>query len=63
MTTERRERIMHVLQEVARDVENDVKRFEGAPFNGKTVAEYFGCQAAAIKAVADILLAVVEDRE
>lgn len=44
-----------VLQEIARDAEADVKRFEGAPFNGRTVAEYMGCQAAAIAALAKVV--------
>ena len=44
-----------VLQEIARDAEADVDRFEGQPFSGKTVAEYMGCQAAAIKALAEVV--------
>jgi hypothetical protein len=44
-----------VLREIALDVERDVHRFEGQPFTGKTVGEYMGCQAAAIKALAEIV--------
>ena len=44
-----------VCREVANDVRSDVVRFEGQSFNGKTVAEYLGCQAAAIEALANIL--------
>ena len=53
MTTEDRRR--WVLSEIALDAERDVQRFEGQPFTGKTVAEYMGCQAAAIKALAEIV--------
>lgn len=44
-----------VCQEIARDAEADVTRFELAPFTGKTVAEYMGCQAAAIAALAKLV--------
>jgi hypothetical protein len=44
-----------VLREIALDVERDVIRFEGQPFTGRVVAEYMGCQAAAIKALAEIV--------
>lgn len=44
-----------VLQEIALDAERDVRRFEGQLFTGTTVAEYMGCQAAAIKALAEIV--------
>ena len=47
-----KERISEVMQMVADDMEADVKAFEGKPFNGRTVAEFFGNQAAAIRAVA-----------
>ena len=44
-----------VLEEIARYAEADVHRFEGQPFTGRTVAEYMGCQAAAIKALAEVV--------
>ena len=44
-----------VLEEIQRDAARDVERFEGAPFTGKTVAEYLGCQAAAISALARVV--------
>ena len=37
------------------DMENDAKNFDGQPFNGQTVAEYFGKQGAAIAALARIM--------
>ena len=36
-------------------MKNDAKNFDGRPFNGKTVAEYFGNQGAAIAALADMI--------
>jgi len=44
-----------VLEEIQRDAKRDVERFEGQPFTGKTVAEYMGCQAAAIAALARVV--------
>jgi len=35
--------------------------FDGQPFNGKTVAEYFGHQGAAVAALADILKSILEE--
>jgi hypothetical protein len=50
-----------VLREIAMDAERDVHRFEGQPFTGKTVAEYMGCQAAAIQALAEIVESLLPD--
>jgi hypothetical protein len=44
-----------VLEMIAEDMKNDAKNFDGKPFNGRTVAEYFGNQGAAIAALANIL--------
>lgn len=46
---------IEVLKLIADDMENDAKNFDGQPFNGKTVAEYFGNQGAAIAALANII--------
>jgi len=55
-------RMLEVLEMIIADVENDVSNFEGKPFNGKIVAEYFGNQAAAIQALAKIVKADIESR-
>jgi len=54
-----------VLREIAADAERDVEAFEGRPFTGKVVAEYFAYHAAAIKALAEIMqtLLPVKDEE
>jgi len=49
-----------VLEMIATDMKNDAKNFDGQPFNGKTVAEYFGNQGAAIAALANIMKLIVE---
>ena len=46
---------------IADDMKNDAAKFDGQPFNGKTVAEYFGNQGAAIAALANILKSILEE--
>jgi len=46
---------------IAKDMEDDARNFDGRPFNGKTVAEYFGNQGAAIAALANILKSILTD--
>lgn len=52
MNDEQKTKIIERLQTIATDMENDAKRFDGMPFTGKTVAEYFGNHGAAISALA-----------
>ena len=44
-----------VCIEIISDMLNDAANFDGQPFNGKTVAEYFGNHGAAIAALARIV--------
>ena len=46
---------------IAEDMEKDAANFDGRPFDGKTVAEYFGNHGAAIAALADIMRAILTD--
>ena len=55
-----RERKIEILKDIAEDMKNDAIRFDGQPFTGKTVAQYFGYQGAAIAALADILRSILE---
>jgi hypothetical protein len=48
---------------VAKDAENDVKDFEGSPFNGKTVAQYFSCHGVAINALAKIIIEMLKEEQ
>ena len=56
------DKLIAILKEIAIDMEKDAKDFDGKPFNGRTVAEYFGNQGAAIQALANILGVVVSER-
>lgn len=49
-----------VLKMIAEDMKKDAENFDGKPFDGKTVAEYFGNQGAAIAALANILKSTLE---
>ena len=49
---------IEVLNMIAEDMKKDAESFDGKPFDGRTVAEYFGNQGAAIAALADILKSV-----
>jgi len=44
-----------ICQEIAADMQADARAFEGRPFDGRTVAEYFGHQGAAIAGLARIV--------
>ena len=58
-----KDKMIKQLRMIAEDMENDAGAFEGAPFNGRTVAEYFGNQGAAISTLADIMRAILELQE
>lgn len=55
-----REKIINTLELIAQDMKDDAANFDGKPFNGRTVGEYFGCQGAAIAALASIIKAIIE---
>lgn len=54
-----KDKLIKICKQVAADMENNAKEFDGKPFDGKTVATYFGYQGAAIKALADIVKQLV----
>jgi hypothetical protein len=55
------ERLIKVLSMISKDMADDAKSFDGQPFNGRTIAQYFGHQGAAIAAIADILKHIIEE--
>jgi len=57
------DRRIEVLEMIAEDMKNDAKNFDGRPFDGKTVAEYFGNQGAAISALAGIIKSILEKED
>ena len=48
-------KLLLLCDTIGLDVEKDIVDFEGKSFDGKTVATLFGYQAAAIKALSDVL--------
>lgn len=52
---------IEVLKMIAKDMEEDAKHFDGQPFNGRTVAEYFGNQGAAIAALSNVMLSILKE--
>ena len=52
---------LRVLNTIAEDMKRDAERFDGSPFNGKTVGKYFGYQGAAIAALANILHSLIKE--
>lgn len=61
MNQEQLNTIRRVLKDIDEDMRNDASAFDGKPFNGRTVAEYFGNQGAAIAALARIVESIVGD--
>ena len=49
-------KVIDTLKTIAEDMRKDARNFDGKPFTGKVVAEYFGNQGAAIAALARIIL-------
>lgn len=59
-TTKRKIEVCNIIIE---DVKNDATLFDGQPFTGKTVAEYFAHQGAAIAALANIVKSELENNQ
>ena len=55
-----KEKTVKVLEMIQQDMANDAAEFDGKPFDGKTVATYFGNQGAAIAALARIIKQHIE---
>ncbi len=56
-----KDKSIKVLEMIAADMKSDAEKFDGRPFNGKTVAEYFGNQGAAIAALANIIKSMLKE--
>ena len=52
-----------LCEQIAKDVENDAAEFDGKPFSGRTVAQYFGNHGAAIAALADLIKEVLKEQK
>lgn len=55
-----KERMIEVLEMITNDMKNDAAKFDGQPFNGKTVGTNLGNQGAAISALANIVKIIVD---
>jgi hypothetical protein len=56
-------RALEVCKDIVADMASDATKFDGQPFTGRTVAEYFGTQGAAIAALAQILERHLQEHE
>ena len=61
MQGEIKNKTLRILEKISEDMRNDAKEFDGKPFNGKTVAQYFAYQGAAIHALTNILRQVINE--
>ncbi len=53
-------RLIEICEQVALDAKNDAIEFDGKPFTGKVVAEYFGNHGASIAALANVLKHIIQ---
>lgn len=55
-----KEKLLELCDNISKHVEQDAKDFDGKPFDGKTVATYFGYHGAAIHALASIVKELIK---
>ena len=53
-------KLINTLNMIAQDMKDDAANFDGKPFTGRTVGEYFGNHGAAISALAKIIKTILE---
>ena len=63
MDTATRERVLNVLAMIVEDAEDDAKKLDGQPFDGRTVATNLGQMYASIQALAKIVKTDIESRQ
>ncbi len=56
-----RDRMIKLLDEIAKDIKRDTIAFDGKPFTGRTVGTYFGYQGAAIAAIAHVVREIIKE--
>lgn len=62
MNEKKKLNMIKICEQVSQDVKNDARKFDGKPFNGRTMAEYMGNHGAAIKALSDILTELLKEK-
>jgi hypothetical protein len=60
---EKIDRRIKILEMIMEDTKNDAANFDGRPFTGKVVAEYFGNHGTAIAALADIIKSILREEK
>lgn len=63
MSTEKRERILSLLQTIQADCEADAMSIDGKPFDGKTVAPILGEMYATMLALARVCEELIRESE
>lgn len=61
MTRKDKDRLLEILAQIADDMKQDAKEFDGQPFTGRTVAAYMGNHGAAIAALANIMTVLTKE--
>lgn len=61
ITPERLQELSERMQMIADDTESDVRAFDGKPFSGSTVAEYFGVIGAQVQSLALSMKELIDD--
>lgn len=52
---------IEVCNQIIEDINSDINKLDGSPFNGKVVATQFGNQAACIEALAKIMKTILKE--
>jgi hypothetical protein len=56
-----KEKMIETCKMIAEDARKDAKEFDGKPFTGKTVGQYFGNLLASVYTLANILKEILEN--
>jgi hypothetical protein len=63
MTKKLKERLIEVMEMIAKDAEFDAEEMDGQPFNGKNIAKYMGHHGASIASIADAVRIILEEEK
>lgn len=63
MNEDEKNRLIEICEAISENTKKDAENFDGQPLTGKVVAEYFGYQGAAIKALSEILIKILKNEK
>lgn len=63
MKKDKKDELVLLMEEVAKDMATDIEALDGKPFNGNTMGEAFGNQAAAIVALTYAIKIILLEEE